>query len=72
LVVPRRHGHSIFHRYVLEEVLRSTLLINDDDHPYTLDAKAKLAAVLRANGDEPAAAKLEKEIAASKAPAGDE
>ena len=60
----------------LEEVLRSTLLINDDDHRFTLDAKAKLAAALRANGDQPAAAKLEKEIAASKAragaPAGDE
>ncbi len=58
----------------LEEVLSPTLLINDDDHPYTLDAKAKLAAALRANGDQPAAAKLEKEITASKAraPAGDE
>ena len=55
----------------LEDVLSSTLLVNDDDHQYTLDAKAKLAAALRANGDEVAAAKLEKEIADSEARAGE-
>jgi hypothetical protein len=50
----------------LEDVLSTTLLINDEDHQYSLDAKAKLAAAHRANGDEAGAAKLEGEIAASK------
>jgi tetratricopeptide (TPR) repeat protein len=51
----------------LEDALSTTRLVNDDDHEYTLAAKAKLAAAYRANGDEAAAAKLEKEIADSKA-----